>query len=217
MDTRNLSIDAVLFDYGMVLSGPPDPVAWESLRRVSGFDEAKLQLAYWAHRLDYDRGTMTAGQYWQAVAKTGGLAGDAPFSELQMDALIDADTALWTQLNEPMVAWAARLQSAGIRTGILSNIGDAMMHGILAKFTWLEGFDHHTWSHQLKLAKPELAIYRHATEGLGVEPAKILFIDDREENIAGALRAGMQAIQYSGHEAFVRELHDRGWGALWLA
>ena len=217
MTLPGIAIDAVLFDYGQVLSGPPDPKAWEFLRWVSGFDEPTLQRAYWAPRQAYDRGTLTAEQYWQAVGTAGGLTGEAPFGELQIKALIDGDTALWTQLNEPMVAWADRLQTAGIRTGILSNIGDAMMAGVLAKFTWLEAFHHTTWSHQLKLAKPELAIYRHAAEGLGVAPETILFIDDREENIAAAHASGMQAIQYTTHDGFLLELQARGWSALWLA
>ena len=209
-----IPIDAVLFDYGLVLSGPPDPAAWTAMRIITGFDEPTLDRAYWAPRHAYDRGTHTGPEYWQAVAADASTT----FTEDQVAALIDADTNLWTQLNPPMVAWAARLQQAGIRTGILSNLGDAMTHGVLSKFSWLEAFHHRLWSHTLKLAKPELEIYRHAAEGLGVSPARILFVDDRTNNVEAGLAAGMQVIQYTAdHTAFERELQVRGWEALWLA
>ncbi len=85
-----------------------------------------------------------------------------------------------------------------------------MADGLLARFDWLAAFDHCTWSHSLKLAKPEAAIYHCAAEGLATPPAHILFIDDREENIAAAHSAGMQAIHYTSHAAFEAEMHRRG-------
>ncbi len=110
---------------------------------------------YWAHRHDYDRGTLTGETYWHKAAQGAGITLDP----VQLADLLVADVDLWTQLNLPMVEWAQRLQRAGIRTGILSNMPDAMETGIVAKFDWIDEFDHHTWSHSLKIAKPEAAIY----------------------------------------------------------
>ena len=199
-------IQAVLFDYGMVLSGPPDPAAWARMRSITGLNEADLHREYWAHRHDYDRGTLTGPAYWHKTAYGAGIS----LSDDQIAALIAADTDLWAQINQPMLDWAQRLQRAGIRTGILSNIGDAMAEGLVARYDWIGAFHHSVWSHSLKIAKPELAIYRHAAEGLDTPPAHILFIDDREENIRAALEAGMQAIQYSSHDAFLAEMMSRG-------
>jgi len=205
-------IDAVLFDYGQVLSGPPDPAAWARMRAISGLDEEALHTAYWAFRDDYDRGALTGLAYWQAVAGHAGIAFDAA----QIQALIDADADLWTQLNLPMVDWAARLQAAGTRTGILSNIGDSIAESIQARLPWLTRFNHCTWSHELRMAKPEAAIYTATAKSLNTAPANILFIDDREDNIAGAQAAGLQTIlyRYSDHPAFEREMRERGFGAL---
>jgi len=199
-------INAVLFDYGQVLSGPPDPAAWAQMRAVTGLDEDPLHAGYWAHRNDYDRGTLSGRDYWHAVASHAGAAFDAA----QIDALLAADTDLWTQLNLPMVEWAARLQRAGIRTGILSNIGDDIADRICTKFGWLSGFDHCTWSHALRMAKPEPEIYLKTAEALKTPPGNILFIDDREDNIAAAKEVGMQAIRYTTHADFEREMRQRG-------
>lgn len=85
-----------------------------------------------------------------------------------------------------------------------------MTEGLTKRYGWLSSFDHRTWSYQLKLAKPELEIYRAAAEGLGTPAANILFIDDKAENVAAAQTAGMQAIQYRDHAGFEQQMRERG-------
>lgn len=199
-------VKAVLFDYGMVLSAPPDPAAWSRMRSISGLSEEQLHRGYWTHRHAYDRGDLTAESFWNhAAAPTHAI-----LTPDQLAALTAADVDYWSTLNPPMLEWARNLQRASIPTGILSNMPDAMEHGLRARYAWIEDFNHHTWSHALKLAKPEPAIYLHAAEGLHMPPANILFLDDKKENIEAALAVGMQAIQYTTHKAFEQEMHARG-------
>jgi putative hydrolase of the HAD superfamily len=173
---------------------------------VIGLTEQPFHAAYWAYRHDYDRGALTGPAYWQAVAAHAGTTIDPT----QLAALLAADVDLWTDLNLPMVEWAARLQAAGIRTGILSNIGDAIAEGIVAKLPWLAAFYHCTWSHALFLAKPDPAIYLQTAEALQTPLPNILFVDDREDNIAAAHALGMTAIRYTTHPAFEQEMRARG-------
>jgi putative hydrolase of the HAD superfamily len=199
-------INAVLFDYGLVLSGPPDPSARLKMQQVLNVDEPSLQTAYWKHRDNYDRGILSGVAYWHQVAADLHRTLDAA----SLAALIHADNALWTQPNQPMIDWAQSLQRAGIKTGILSNIGDEMEAGIRARFPWLAQFTHHTFSHRHGIAKPDPAIYLLAAVGLDTPPPHILFIDDKPENILAAQAAGMVAVQYTGHEAFTAEMHRLG-------
>ena len=178
---------------------------------ITGLPEAEFADAYWAPRHDYDRGFHTGIEYWRAAGRHAGLE----FSEQQLADLIQADNALWTQVNQPMVDWALRLQAAGTPTGVLSNLGDAMTEGVLARQSWLSGFDHLVWSHALKLAKPDPEIYRVAAEGFGYNPSNILFIDDRENNAAAGVVAGMQVILYTTQSEFENEIVRRGLGELW--
>lgn len=60
------------------------------------------------------------------------------------------------------------------------------------------------------LRKPEPAMYRRALDILGSAPYRTLFIDDREENVAGAAAAGIKAIRFGGAEALRRELESLG-------
>ncbi|WP_260705321.1 HAD family hydrolase [Edaphobacter flagellatus] len=208
--TQRPSIQAVLFDFGQVLSLSPDPVAWQHMLQISGLDNQAFAQGYWAFRHAYDRGELTGIDYWHKVAANAGIS----FSANQVAELIEADIQLWSRINAPMLDWAQRLQTAGMRTGILSNIGDEMTDGLLRKLDWLAAFDHHVWSYRLLLAKPEAEIYAAAARGLNTPPEHILFIDDKAENIAAARDFGMQAIQYSDHPAFLREMENRNLGYL---
>lgn len=203
-------IEAVLFDYGMVLSAPPLPTAWERMKSITGLDEAALHAGYWKPRHDYDRGTHTGEQFWRLVGTNSGLE----LTETQLAELMRADIDLWGELNQPMVEWVWDLHRANIRTGILSNMGDVMSAGLVAKYDWLGRFHNKIWSHDLKLAKPELEIYHHAVRGLETAPDRILFIDDKEENLVPARQAGLQTICYTTHPDFVAEMQTRGFGYL---
>ncbi len=203
-------VHAVLFDYGMVLSGPPDPAAWARMRDIANLREEQLHNGYWTHRHAYDRGDLSAESFWtRAAAPTHAI-----LTPSQIAALIAADVDYWSTLNPPVLAWARILQQARIPTGILSNMPCAMEAGLRARHPWIDDFPHHTWSHSLKVAKPEPAIYLHAATGLHTPPENILFLDDKPENIAAAEALKIQGILYTTHNAFEREMYRRGLGHL---
>ena len=62
----------------------------------------------------------------------------------------------------------------------------------------------------LGLRKPEPAIYHRALDILGRPAERVLFIDDRPENVASATAAGIKAIRFEGAEALRRELVSLG-------
>lgn len=203
-------LDAVLFDYGMVLSAPRNRGVWAELAGLSGLSEAELEQAYWLRRDDYDAGVLTGEEFWSGIGSNAG----ATYSPKQLELMISADVRLWGDMNEPMVRWVSQLHDAGVRTGILSNMGDRMAQGLSERFDWIGRFHHRVWSHELKMRKPDRAIYAESAAGLGVEPAKILFIDDKAENTSAAIEFGMQAIVYEDFTSFTAEMNRRGFGDL---
>jgi putative hydrolase of the HAD superfamily len=62
----------------------------------------------------------------------------------------------------------------------------------------------------LGLRKPDAPIYRRALDILGRPPERILFIDDRAENVAGAVSVGMKGIQFLGADSLRPELVGLG-------
>ena len=76
----------------------------------------------------------------------------------------------------------------------------------MSKFGLRDYFDVAFSSCYVGLRKPEPAIYQRALDILGRPRERVLFIDDREENAAGAEAAGMKAIRFEGADRLRRDL-----------
>ncbi len=57
-----------------------------------------------------------------------------------------------------------------------------------------------------KLVKPGAAIYELAIKRFGIDPARALFIDDRQDNVEGAITCGLHAHLFVDARALQREL-----------
>ena len=202
-----MPLRAVIFDYGLVLSGPAEPEARARLLEISGLAPEVFDTHYWKHRLDYDRGTLNGRTYWQTIARDTGLM----LTPEQIDALIEQDVILWASVNPIMLDWVVRVRASGLKTAILSNMGEDLLAHMRKNFRWLHGFHHLTWSCELDTIKPEAAIYEHTLEKLGVKPEEALFLDDKPENVEGARRVGMHALLYRDAETLQDELEKQGW------
>jgi putative hydrolase of the HAD superfamily len=203
-----MDLEAVIFDYGEVLSGPPDPDAHHNLLAIAGVPEEAFEKAYWAHRLDYDANILNGQTYWQTVAKDTGVH----FSASQITDLLEQDGRMWSNLNPAMMVWIPKIKAAGYRLGILSNMGDGVFEYLHPRFPWLSLFDHLTWSYQLGLVKPDPEIYRQTVKKLGVKPERALFIDNLEKNIVGAEAIGLHAALFVDPQQLQRDLAARGFG-----
>lgn len=82
------------------------------------------------------------------------------------------------------------------KIGLLSNIGADMMDGFFAPVEREYLFDDVVLSGQVKLAKPDPAIFQLACHRLGVAPAEAVMIDDAAANCEAARSVGMQAVHY---------------------
>jgi putative hydrolase of the HAD superfamily len=203
---RETTLQAVIFDYGMVLSTAQEPQALATLKLITGLEEKAFQQHYWRHRHAYDLGELNGKSFWGKFSSDANL--DLGASEIER--LIENDVLMWSTINEPMLQWVQAIQDAGFKTAILSNMGEELLAYMRQEFGWLGRFDHHTWSCELHIAKPDPEIYRYTCDKVGVAPEAALFIDDKPENIAAAESIGMHAIQFSTVAALEAELQRRG-------
>ena len=58
----------------------------------------------------------------------------------------------------------------------------------------------------LNLRKPDPEIYLHTLDILGKQAERVLFIDDREPNVAAAEAAGMKALCFTNAETLRQDL-----------
>jgi putative hydrolase of the HAD superfamily len=204
-----LALRAVVFDYGLVLTGPQDPEAHAALIRISGLPLERFESLYWANRHAYDEGKLTGIAFWQEFVRAAGL----PPEQRIVEELNQWDARMWTTQNPSMLAWQQQLKQRGLLTAILSNMGDNVLDNMKREFDWLPRFDVQVWSYQLHLAKPDPAIYLHTLKELGTQPGETLFLDDRQVNIVAAQALGIQAIEFSTVERLRADLIAQGFSA----
>ncbi len=204
-----MALEAVIFDYGMVLSTAQEPASLAALKQITRLDDQAFDEHYWRYRHRYDLGELNGRAFWENISRDAGL----DLTPVEIARLIEHDVVMWSTLNETMIRWVAAVQDAGLRTAILSNMGEELLQYMRQEFGWLGRFDHHTWSCELRIAKPDPAIYRYTCEKLGVRPEHALFLDDKPENIAAAEAVGLQAIRFTTAEALGEELERRGLAA----
>lgn len=192
----------VLFDMFGVLARHQSVEGKDRLVRVAGAPATAFWDAYWARRHPYDRGDVTAEEYWNEVAQDLGVR----FDRERVNALVEADVASWREIDPTMVALVEELVGAGRRVGLLSNIPEELAVHYEAHHPWLAHFHVRAFSCRIRRAKPEAEAYLWCRDALGVEADRILFVDDRLENVRAAREVGMHGHVFTDAELFVQEL-----------
>ena len=201
-----MALHAVVFDYGMVLTGQPDPTAYAELLRITGLTPAQFEPRYWADRNAYDEGKLTGIAFWRKFLHDAGM----PPNPEKAEELNRWDARYWTTENPAMLAWQLALQQRGLLTAILSNMGDNVLANVEREFNWIQRFDVLIWSFQLGIAKPDPAIYRHTLNKLSVRPQETLFIDDKQANIDAARTLGINAVLFLNKDRLRADLIAQG-------
>ena len=201
---------AIIFDYGEVLCFPPTAAEIGRMAEVFGVNPNHFRSLYEKNRLAYDRGDLEAEGYWAAFAADAGTK----LTPDQVKKLRAWDTEMWSKLNPVMLEWLGALQSAGVKTAILSNMQSDMVNHVRRSFPWVGKFHHAVFSHEVRLAKPEPAIYEHCLRGLGTAPPETLFIDDRQRNIKAAEALGIQTVHMKSVPQLRAEFEARGFRIL---
>jgi 2-haloacid dehalogenase len=120
----------------------------------------------------------------------------------------------WTRIASPDIPLTARLNAAlranGTATFILSNIGAEPYALACARYPALAEVDHAFLSGPMACAKPDDAIYAAVEAQIGLAPDRLLFIDDRADNIAAAARRGWQTHLFDAPSALAARLVDLG-------
>ena len=196
---------ALIFDYGNVLCRPQQAEEIEAMAALFHAPVDRFLSVYWPYRVPFDKADLSPAAYWNRVAADLGqtLAGE------QIEALVDLDNRSWAHPDPLMIGWAGDLRAAGIRTAILSNMPVTLRQYLDRCCRWLPQFDQRTFSCDVRSCKPQAIIYKHTLEGLGVDAADALFLDDREENVRAAQALGIHTILFQNAAQAQSELENR--------
>lgn len=89
------------------------------------------------------------------------------------------------------------MEAQGRKLFVLSNACDKF-HSYFPRYYDLAQFDGIVVSADVKMIKPDVKIYENMLDNFGLKASECLFIDDRAENVVGAIEAGMQAVTFDG-------------------
>jgi putative hydrolase of the HAD superfamily len=188
--------DAVVFDYGRVLSHSPTPAEIAEFAALVGVSEPPFFQLYSDTRDDYDCGRHNCHQHWQRFSHAAGIE----LSAGRVARIVQHETRLWLRENQPALELAREIKRAGVRTAILSNMPQDLLGAMRHRFDWLDEFEVQIWSCEHGVIKPDPAIYQLCLDALGCLPERVLFFDDRPRNVEGARRAGMDAHVFDSAE-----------------
>ena len=100
------------------------------------------------------------------------------------------------------VAWIDSLRQQGYHVYLLSNYPKDIftLHASVGAFPFLDHVDGKIVSGFVKMIKPDADIYEKLMETYKLKADECVFIDDREENIQGAVNTGMHGIVFQSYE-----------------
>ncbi len=78
-----------------------------------------------------------------------------------------------------------------------------------ARYAFFELFDDMVISGEVKLVKPEPAIFEYCLQKIGRPAHECLFIDDSEPNIIAATKLGFDCVHFKSPQQLKEELHKR--------
>lgn len=194
----------VAFDWGGVFTvGTFDGRSTLNVAERSGVPVERVRNSYFRHVRNLEVGSWSLPHFWEVLQSETGVSmpyGD--FESLYLGSIHD---------NDPMYATLAALIPQ-VQVGLLSN-NYPVVSDHLRKDPRFARFDALVFSNELGHKKPSPESFA-ALEGAMGQPARyVAFVDDVQENIDAAERAGFHGLLYhhERHSAFEAALKD------WLA
>jgi epoxide hydrolase-like predicted phosphatase len=198
-----VGIQAVAFDIGGVLEiVDPSEQFLERWRQRLGLSVVDLRQLLWPlTRVDPGNqaktGAITEAQYRQRCTTTLGLSG-----ELADEFMAGFWDWYCGRLDADLVGYAAGLRPR-CGTGILSNSVAGARRREQARFGFEQLVDVIVYSDEAGLAKPDPRVYALLCDRLGVEPAELVFLDDRVPNVEAACQLGIHAVLHVSTQASI--------------
>ena len=198
-----MAIKAVFFDIGNVLLRFSNKRILRKFAWAVGRLPLKVARHIWKGRLvdRIERGEVSGEEIHGLFVSEFGYKGDyLKFKTLWCDhfTLDRGSFAILKNLSERMPTY------------LLSNTNALHIEHIRERYAFPSMVKGAILSHELRLRKPQRAIFQAALKMSGTKGDETVFIDDIEENCAGARKAGLHAIRYRGAKDLKKRLAALG-------
>ncbi len=146
----------------------------------------------------FERGELGEDDYWAHYAEAG----------------ITADPVAFHRVRRAGIRWLPGMQA------LLDDLDGLVVRATASNYPiWVEQlaedhlagrFEHIIASCHLGARKPDAPFYERLLDALRVEPAEVLFVDDREENVRAAQALGIAAHRYLDAYTLRRWIREHG-------
>jgi 2-haloacid dehalogenase len=198
------TIDAVIFDFGGVL------IDWNPrhLYRTLFDDEEAMErfladVVSPAWNLEQDR-----GRTFRAAIEE--LVREHPAEADRIEAFWSRWTEMLGDADPATVAILGELRAAGIRVFGLTNWSSETFPHARPRYPFIEWFEDVVVSGEVRLTKPDPAIFRLIAERNGLDPARTVFVDDTVVNVTAAAELGFRALAFRDAGSLRRDLIELG-------
>ena len=197
-------IKTVIFDIGNVLAD----FSWEPFYRSFGFSEevfeklknATVKSPEWN---ELDRGAWTTEEIINAF-----IAND-PSVEQEIRLVFEDVNAMVTK-REYAVTWIKHLKAEGYQVLYLSNFGEMTRAHCQDALEFMTYTDGGIMSYEVKLIKPDAAIYQALIDKYDLKPEECVFVDDLLINVEAAKALGFHIVHAVTHEVALEGLAALG-------
>jgi putative hydrolase of the HAD superfamily len=203
---RPNNIRAVILDYDLVLCRSPQEEHIAKMATAFGVDQHTFWRLYDQNRGPLDKGELTPAAFWKSLARDAGKKVDA----FTIERMEDLDVDMWDTPEAALLEWVQALQANGYKTALLANSHPRLVAHLRRNRPWLRLFDVCVFSSEVRLIKPDPAIFRHTLEKLGVDASCVLLIDDRFSNITVARTLGIESIRFTTLAELNKQLQSAG-------
>jgi 2-haloacid dehalogenase len=116
----------------------------------------------------------------------------------------------WIEMASPEIPHSVHLlrtlRSKGVAVFALSNFGIESFAFAQTRYPFLSEFDQQYISGHMGVTKPAAKIYQMLEQESGIAPDRLLFADDRLENIEAARARGWQGHLFEGPDGWAKKL-----------
>lgn len=193
-------IDTIIFDIGRVL------VKFEWREYLASFHfppetEKILGKAMFLNPVwqEYDRGALPDEQILSLLSLS------APGYEAEIRTVFEQFPSCLVQLPHA-VPWISSLKKRGFRVYYLSNYAETTRRKNPEALRFMELCDGGLMSYEVKLIKPEPAIYEALFDRFSIIPEHAVFLDDTRPNLDAAEKFGLHTVLFRDYESAAAEL-----------
>jgi putative hydrolase of the HAD superfamily len=198
------SITTLVFDFGNVVGFFSHRRSAEQVAALGQADPDEVLAFLYGSELDrdFDMGHPEPAVYRDLVRRRFGLTANDDVFDRALGDIFTPNLRVCALL--PLLRPRYRLL-------LLSNTNAIHAAAFRPQFAeHLAHFDHLVLSHEVRLRKPDPALYRHCERLAEARPEECLFIDDLTANVAGARACGWHAVMYRADEELSATLTELG-------